>query len=351
MPSKRNSKKDLERLKRINIYAKQVDDLYKKTIDESVRMAQSQDIDPDKPFQFKYYPVIKKRSEKLFNDFAAELNVIISTGIRKEWEAANLVNDELVNSVLNTSKLPKEVISKYMNRNLEALNTFQNRKLDDGLGLSERIWLYKDKFRNEIEMSLDIGIGEGKSAIEIAQDVQQYLKHPDNLFRRVRDKRGKLQLSKNAKAFHPGQGVYRSSYKNASRLTRSVINMAYLESEYERYQQLDFVVGIEVVLSETHSILDICDYLQGRYPKDFKYIGWHPCDMCHVIPIRYTKDEFRETQGMLYRGEDISNFKSVNAVKSVPIGFNNWVNDNAERISGWKSKPYFLRDNAKFIEN
>ena len=51
-------------------------------------------------------------------------------------------------------------------------------------------------------------------------------------------------------------------------------------------QQLDFILGIEVHLSNNHTCLnakgepepfyDICDELQGRYPKDFKFTGWHP---------------------------------------------------------------------------
>ena len=90
--------------------------------------------------------------------------------------------------------------------------------------------------------------------------------------------------SKAAAAFHPGQGVYRSSYKNAMRLTRSEINMAYRESERLRWANLDFVVGFEIRLSNNHTttdpktgkkvpFVDICDTLAGRYPKSFVFKG------------------------------------------------------------------------------
>lgn len=51
-----------------------------------------------------------------------------------------------------------------------------------------------------------------------------YDKVVERLYRRVRGADGKLHLSKAAKAYHPSQGVYRSSYKNAMRLTRTECN-------------------------------------------------------------------------------------------------------------------------------
>ena len=83
------------------------------------------------------------------------------------------------------------------------------------------------------------------------------MNEPDRLYRRVRDKGGNLRLSKAAKMYHPGQGVYRSSAKNAQRLTRTEINMAYRESEYLRWQQLDFIVGIRVMLSRVASTMPL----------------------------------------------------------------------------------------------
>ena len=118
-----------------------------------------------------------------------------------------------------------------------------------------------------------MGILDGKPAAAMARDLKQYLKHPDKLFRRVRDERGILHLSKNAAAFHPGQGVYRSSYQNARRLAVTETNMAYRTADHERWQNLDFVVGIEIHLSSNHTCKgrdgkphrfeDICDQLQG----------------------------------------------------------------------------------------
>ena len=106
--------------------------------------------------------------------------------------------------------------------------------------------------------------------------------------------------------YHSGQGVYRSSYKNAMRLARTEINMAYREAEYQRWQQLDFVVGFRIHLSNNHTILnskgepvpfhDICDELAGDYPKTFKFVGWHPQCRCFVTPILSDYDEYNKNR-------------------------------------------------------
>ena len=159
-------------------------------------------------------------------------------------------------SILRTSKLTKEEAERYQARNLEALSAFQKRK-ENGLNLSQRVWKYAEELKDAMELGIDVGLGEGKSAQQLSRDLRQYLNEPDRLYRRVRDKGGNLRLSKAAKMYHPGQGVYRSSAKNAQRLTRTEINMAYRESEYLRWQQLDFIVGIRVMLSNNHTIKEL----------------------------------------------------------------------------------------------
>lgn len=147
-------------------------------------------------------------------------------------------NDGFLASIMDTSKLSKGQLKKMQDQNLDALAAFQGRKVD-GMDLSQRIWKYVGQYREQLESALDVGLGEGRSADELSRDVRQNLLDPNRLFRRVRDKRGNLVLSKAARAFHPGRGVYRSSYKNAMRLTRSEINMAYRESDWQRWQSLD----------------------------------------------------------------------------------------------------------------
>ena len=222
--------------------------------------------------------------------------------------------------------------------------------------MSENVWKYATQFKDEIEMGLDVGIRDGLDAASMARQLKQYLQFPDMLFRRVRDEHGVLHLSQRAAAFHPGQGVYRSSYKNARRLAATETNMAYRTSDHERWQDLDFVVGIEIHLSNNHTCLnnkgkpvpffDICDELQGKYPKEFKFVGWHPHCRCIATPIMKTKAELDADDERLKRGEEPSDPNtSENAVTDMPDGWKQWMEDNAERIAGHKTQPYFIRDN------
>ena len=187
----------------------------------------------------------------------------------------------------------------------------------------------------------------------MTQDLRDYLRYPDKLFRRVRDEHGQLQLSKRAAAFHPGQGVYRSSYKNARRLAATETNMAYMTADYERWQQLDFVVGIEIRLSNNHTLngepfVDICDELKGRYPKDFKFTGWHPHCRCHAITILKTDEEIAEDTQKILNGEELDG-NSINRVDDVPDNFKKWLQNNEARAKRSYSMPYFIRDNEKYL--
>ena len=68
-----------------------------------------------------------------------------------------------------------------MLHNLGALEAFQ-RRTTYGHNLSERVWSIAKQFERHIELSLSIGISEGRSAADISRDVRVYLNEPDKLF-------------------------------------------------------------------------------------------------------------------------------------------------------------------------
>ena len=343
-------------------YLRAIDAIYQQAVNDFALLGDRLSINPEKPFSLTDYPSANAKAQQVVNNLASRMQAVVVQGIEREWLYACKKNDEFLNHILNTSRLSKKTLQKFQDRNLSALSSFQKRKVD-GLDLSKRIWRYADQFKTQMELGLDIGIGEGKSAQVLSKELRSFLVDPDKLFRRVRDKHGNLVLSKNAKAFNPGQGKYRSSYKNAMRLTRSEINMAYREADHLRWQKLDFVVGFEVKVSNKHEAflveweksnpgkVEICDQLKGRYPKTFIFKGWHPQCMCYAVPIlmnpdEYNTDELNELRAAL-RGEEYKKFQSRNTVTDVPDGFKDWVQTNTERAQGWKSQPYFVRDNFK----
>lgn len=139
---------------------------------------------------------------------------------------------------------------------------------------------------------------------------------------------------------------------------------------------MDFVVGIQICLSNNHTVLlqpgettsdpeqqradgspksnavkhlvDICDDLQGRYPKDFKFTGWHPHCRCHVITILKSKDEIKQDIKRLANGETVDN-TSVNEVTELPKNFETWIKNNEERLKGRATLPYFITDNQRQV--
>ena len=308
----------------------------------------------EKPFSFEDYPATTERLQSLLKDLSSQIESAIAATIVSEWDLANARNDALSDRVFGKRKddLSAAARSLYYARNEEARLAFQKRRID-GLGLSERVWNLTQQFRQEIELGLDIALRDGLSASQTARRLRQYLNEPERLFRRVRDEHGVLRLSQAAKAYHPGQGVYRSSYRNARRLAATETNIAYRTADYLRWQQLDFVVGIEIRLSNNHTcngkpFHDICDELKGRYPKDFKFTGWHPLCRCYAISILKTDEEMDEDTQRILNGEKPGT-ESRNAVKDVPDKFKKWIGDNKDRIARSKSLPYFMRDNEKYV--
>lgn len=331
-------------------YTRAVNALFDKATSDIAEASSKEDYNPDKPFSFDDYPRAKARLQTTLKGLAKKMQAVIETGSRKQWLFACKKNEEFISSIFDTAKLTKGRLKKMQDRNLDALQSFQQRKVG-GMNLSERVWKYTEQYKEQIELGLDVGLGEGRSAQQLSRDLRQNLQDPDRLFRRVRDKRGNLQLSKAAKAFHPGTGVYRSSYKNAMRLTRSEINMAYREADHLRWEQLDFVVGFEVHRSnhEPRFKCSLCDRLVGCYPKWFKYKGFHPQCMCYATPILMDEKDFDNQElsdlKSALKGTEYKKYSAKNAVTDFPEEFKKWVEENAPKQAGWATTPYFIKDN------
>lgn len=352
----KTKKYDEQHSKRLASIERKIKAAYKKAAEDASKLATAPHLSSKKTYKLDDYPQAKKQADKILEELQQSVETIIVNGIESEWTLANNKNNELSQLVFgdNVGKLPEEQYQRYFSNNHEALQAFIARK-QAGLNLSDRVWKYTGAFKDEIETAIDLGIRSGKSAAEISRDVRSYLQNPDKLFRRVKDEYGKLHLSKAAKAYHPGTGVYRSSYMNARRLAVTETNIAYRTADYIRQQQLDFIVGIRIVLSNNHNckgvpagmFFDICDSLQGNYPKDFKFTGWHPHCRCHVETILKTPEELEKDTERILAGRQTTN-TSKNKIKDVPKAFKEWVKDNEDRILAAGDKlPYFLRDNQQ----
>lgn len=336
--------------KRQDQYAAKVKHLYDNAVERLLALAAQTDIPIDgDPFSFSDNPRISQEATAIIRQLYSQVYQQIKMGVEAEWDQANEFNDKLIKYIFG-SKAKKNNLAQWFERNRQAQDAFFARsQAVGGMNLSQRVWKYTSSLRPELETAISVSIGEGVSASTMSRRVRQYLREPDKLFRRVRGADGKLRLSKAAQAYHSGRGVYRSSYKNAMRLTRTETNAAYRTADEERWRNLPFVVGYEVKTSNNHPEPDICDDLKGKYPKDFKYTAWHPQCRCYVVPILCTPQEMADLQKKVIAGEDVSRWRSKSQVDVPPQGFVNWVRDNQDRIEAAATKPYFIANNKGLV--
>lgn len=300
--------------------------------------------------------------EKQLAQMATQMNVLLLNGIKREWKRGEEnFWDKVKLSLSKTARQQK--LNDYIREQAtqstrdKTAEAFCNEKRN-GFTLSERVWNLSRNAKKEIEIILQNGIKEGKSAAEISKSLKGYLNEPERLFRRVRNKEtGELELSKAAQKYRPGQGVYRSAYKNAMRLARTEIKAAYHEAQWNAAQNNPLIVGWEIVLSNNHTTLingkpvpfkDICDELVGEYPKSFKFRGWHPQCRCQCLPILAKQEEQKDLYRKIFDGK--RDAWQPSGIKRVPKSFDNWVQANQERAKGWANMPHFIRDNRKFVQ-
>lgn len=339
-------------MRKTEAYALLVQQILDKAVSEIAASALAEGYDGKAWFSFDDYPETKRLFEKLQKRSAKDMRAVIVNGITASWKNSNFKNDKLARQVLG-KRADQAKYERYFDNNEAVLTSFIRRQRN-GLNLSKRIWKLEEDFKVNLEQALSVGMGKGKSAAQLSMDIREYLQEPRKLFRRLRTYDGDgnftgWKLSNPALQYNPGAGQYRSSYKNAMRLARTEVNMAYRAADQVRWQQMDFIVGFEVKRSmSSHFHCPRCDALAGKYPKDFVFTGWHPQCMCYIIPILKTAEELDRDEDMILQGLEPS-ADSANTVTDVPAGFKNYVKDHSESIAGAAERgtlPYFLRDNS-----
>ena len=369
-------KQQQELFKRTEGYAAEVRAIYLDALGEIINLVKGTELEDGKHFSFSEYGYSEEVTPILRNMYSRTYQAIRG-GVQKEWILSNEHNDELVKSIFGASSIEDHHFARYFLRNKEAMDAFFARKTgEEGLSLSQKVWKYNGMFKEELENALDLAIGEGTPANRLATKIKGYLQEPDKFYRRFRVKIGEDEngnpiygriwkrriwdkesesykwVNDDPKKYHPGQGVYRSSYRNAQRLARTETNIAYREADFTRWQQLDFVVGVEIKLSNNHPVWDICDDLKGVYPKGFKWVGWHPNCRCYMVPVLAKEEELDQMLDKILNGEDPGSVVT-DSPKDLPDQFQTWVKDNEERYAKAEAKgtlPYFIRDNKKAVE-
>lgn len=372
MPKKLTSKQQKEQLNNLfAVYNKRLGRLYSDYVKKLTSLGYGEDVlEDDALFNFDNFPQLKARLDDIFNDYYQNSLLCYKSGIT-DGVALAYNHDEMV--IGGYSVLTDKAIR--VARDTAAATFISNRlKAKNGLNLAQIVWNYCQQTKSEFEMAMSNtiadGIGKGSSAEEIGKSIRRYLNDPDMMYRRYHT----IKVQKNGKKKDVvtwrrrriidgkvrfieeplekvGMGVYRSARKNALRVARTEINAAYHKARNERWQNEPFVIGQYIHVSPQHNIDDICNDLEGRYPKDFDWRSWHSNCICTSDPITIQGEEKKEFYKRLMAGEDMSNYVSPFAVLTMPEKYNQYIRDNSEAIvkAGMRGKlAWHLQDNTKY---
>ena len=372
MSKKLTSKQQKEQLNNLfAVYNKRLGRLYSDYVKKLTSLGYGEDVlEDDALFNFDNFPQLKARLNDIFNDYYQNSLLCYKSGIT-DGVALAYNHDEMV--IGGYSVLTDKAIR--VARDTAAATFISNRlKTKNGLNLAQTVWNYCQQTKSEFEMAMSNtiadGIKKGSSAEEIGKSIRKYLNDPNMMYRRYHT----IKVQKNGKKKDVvtwrrrriidgkvrfieeplekvGMGVYRSARKNALRVARTEINSAYHKARNERWQNEPFVIGQYIHVSPQHNIDDICNDLEGRYPKDYVWISWHPQCICTSDPITIQGEEKKEFYKRLMAGEDMSNYVSPFAVLTMPEKYNQYIKDNSEAIvkAGMRGKlAWHLQDNTKY---
>lgn len=328
MAEKLTAKKRKEDLNRLFAeYNRRLGMLYGSYVRKLLALGYSEDVlESDALFNFDKFPLLKARLEEIFNDYFQNSMLCYKSGMTSGVSLAYSHDNDALGqfSVLTDKAL--ETARK------TAAATFIANRLNSkiGLNLAQSVWNYCQQTKAEFEMAMSNviadGLGKGESAEEVGRRIRQYLNNPDMMYRRYhtvkvlkngqkkdivtwRRKRiidGRVRFVEEPLE-HVGLGVYRSARKNALRVARTEINAAYHTARNDRWANEPFVIGQHIHVSPQHDPeedADICDELEGYYPKGFVWNGWHPQCYAEGTQVLTTKGwkKFKDvtTQDIVY---------------------------------------------------
>lgn len=317
--------------------------------------------------------------DKLLKQLSDKVQTLIANGINASYrKGERSVEGQIIKALgIRQREQKKEVTAicdaatdKRREMGMTAAARWTARR--GGIQASAAIW--QQNAKKEIEVIVQNGITEGKSPKEIATDIRGYLLEPNRYEKSVYNPvTGKLERSEAARNYHPGQGIYRSSYKNALRMARTEMTAAYRAAEWESYQTNPLIKAYEIRLSSNHTtkktvkgksvvvpLEDICDKLAGVYPKSFKWTGWHPQCRCYMVPVTCGKSDFRQLlearkadREAKQQGKEATAVKKLEqqaANRQLPKQFTKWLEDNQGRIDEARKTggkiPMWITENA-----
>lgn len=140
----------------------------------------------------------------------------------------------------------------------------------DNKSLSDRIWSHSKDFEKDIQYTINQAILEKRSAIDLAKDLEKFIKEPA--------KRGSDWGS-----CYPNLRSKKVDY-NAQRLARTSINHSYQTATIQSSTMNPYVLGIEWESALAHGrTCELCRERHGKiFPKDDVPLD-HPNGLCSML--------------------------------------------------------------------
>lgn len=214
---------------------------------------------------------------------------IISVGAGKDADESERDINAYILSVLYASS--KTVLAKTQEKNAligygdDPEVDYEDREIN-GETLSSRVAYYVGTIMLAVKasdnLSLGLGILNTTSAIKVLTENRRWAREPINPI-------------KNIKRNISGELFY---------TMREADHSAWVKGGAK---------GILITLV-TPRVEDMCDYLNGLYPIDFVFYGWHPSCRCIATPVKYSVSGFPE-KALIRYNEKRSVYKNLSSFK------------------------------------
>lgn len=174
----------------------------------------------------------------------------------------------------------------------------------DGLTLSGRLWKLDQQSRAGIQSVVFAGVQNGKSAWDIAKDLERYLGASADCPRWTSTRL--YTLTKSDIAAGDPRGLIRGDEcaaqgvaYNALRLARTEIQRVHNLATQSLMQQMPWVTEEQMRLSPAHPEEDVCDEIiakgrdgKGIYPVGTLSLPIHPNCLCYLVAVEMPADDF-----------------------------------------------------------
>jgi len=281
------------------------------------KILQKQEDDIDKLLtetKNKFYEVARKNSTNpnrlaemasyIMLSFITAYTYILTQTNLKVVQAAGKKSKSELNSMLYRIGIKNNVLVAQFNKEVNGIISKYGVKaiLKRKIGKNTIEYHIKTIYNGSVKTVRNIvavGVSKGKSAIDIAKQIEQYIRPTERLTRispfEWYRKRFASYKVKNLKQIPPGSVSY-----NAFRIARSETARTYQDYLVKMNQDKPWVYGFKWNLSASHPFPDICDVWAekdygmgaGVYNADNLPID-HPNGMCYVTTVQVAPKDFK----------------------------------------------------------